>query len=166
MKLCARAHLCFFVAATSLLLCCRSAPPGRPERENELDTNQLAKLEYMVKEADVIVEGEFIGIINDRRAEAPIQKMKLLKGTLAPGTLVVACYQATALTVSPYRGSRWMFFLVKPFDLGPGVEYRKIVGGNYDDDGIAPASPAYRAAVKRLMAAEAAAKKSPDMKKP
>lgn len=133
------------------------------------DSKVATNLQNRVSQSDVIVVGEFRGTENRRKAQAPIKVLDVLRGQLSPDGNLVTCFRASALTITPKRGSRWIFFLQKPFEVKGEVEYRKVVGQygpedrilNDDYDGIVPATAENVAAVKDLLKPSKAQKREP-----
>jgi len=119
--------------------------------------NLTTNLEQKIRDSNLIIIGQFLATTNDRKAKAPIKILETLMGSVQNETRVVACFRANALTISPKKGSKWIFLLRKPFKTEDGAEYRKIVGENQDDDermlsddyeGILPATDENIQAVK------------------
>jgi hypothetical protein len=126
--------------------------------------NVTTNLEQKVGNADLIVTGQFLAATNDRKAKAPIKILEILKGGVGNETRVAACFRANALTVSPKIGSKWIFFLLKPYKTEDGMEYRKIAGKNQDDkelmlsddyEGIFPSTEENIKAVEGILAQKA-----------
>ena len=67
-------------------------------------------LQVRVNQSDVIVVGEFRGTEKNRKAKAPIKVLDVLRGESSPNREVVACFRASALTITPRQRSKWIFF--------------------------------------------------------
>jgi len=113
--------------------------------------NRQTNLDQKVRSAELIVVGQFLNSPNERRAKAPIKVSDTLKGKVRTDTGIVACFQATGLTVSPKKLSKWIFLLLASTETKNGKEFRKIVGENYDYVGIFPATDENIEAIKRLV---------------
>jgi hypothetical protein len=111
-------------------------------------TNGSTNLAKLVKLSDLVVVGEFRVGTNERMAKTPIKIVETIRESVFPATNVAPCFRPTVMTISPKKGSRWIFFLQQPWEITNGIEYRKVVGTygkekhiwNDDFEGILPAT--------------------------
>jgi hypothetical protein len=148
-----------FAAVLALALWTAPAVPlAAPTGSKDTSFTSPSNVASNILAADLVVVGRFNGRENDRKARAKIEVIQRIKGP--PASNVVACFRASALTVTPPLDSRWIFLLQKPFLVTNRFEYRRVVGdrGNSgqrlpdDYEGILSATPENLQFVRRVLA--------------